>query len=345
MDMPQLSLVEKPKQMNDCQPADDPLLVLAPLPFDFVLYPYGVPVRIRTNSDLVAEAARHTWSSWTRRFDVPCVEVRCLVDLESDADVNCSAPPVIRAQGHLLTIAGASGNFACCDLSKAFSFGWITRAVAADTDYLRFYFLEAMVYCILSAKYMVFLHAACIASKGEAVLLAGDSGAGKTSLAYACALSGWTFISDDASVLWGDESNRLVLGDSRRFRFRDSAAYLFPELSGRPESRQPWRGKPTLEVLTDSINVHTAREARPRHVVFLRRHADPSRPANMIELRDSTESAARLHNNPWPAEIGTFERNNRVIRNLLKTPAYELHYCRLEDAVSLLSRFMQPECA
>jgi hypothetical protein len=331
--------------MNDQQPADDPLRVSVPMPFDFVCYPYGVPVRFRTNWDLVAEAARETWSSWSKRFDVPCVEVRCLVDLESDPDVNYSAPPVIRAQGHLLTIAGASGNFACCDLSNAFAFGWITRAVAADRDYLRFYFLEAMVYSILSAKYLVIIHAACVASKGEAILLAGDSGAGKTSLAYACALSGWTFISDDASVLWGDESNRLVLGDSRRLRFRDSAAYLFPELSGRPASREPWRGKPTLEVLTDSINIRTAREAHPRQVVFLRRHADPSHPATLIELRDVTKAAARLYNNPWPEELGNFERNNRVIHSLLKVPAYELHYCRIDDAVSLLSRFLNAECA
>jgi hypothetical protein len=265
--------------------------------------------------------------------------------MESDADNNCSAPPVLRAQGHLLTIAGSAGNFACCDLSKAFAFSWITQAVAADSDYLRFYFLEAMVYSILCTRDMVFIHAACIASRGEALLLAGDSGAGKTSLAYACAVKGWTFISDDASVLWGGESQQVVLGDSRRFRFRDSAAYLFPELSGRPESRQPWRGKPTLEVLSDSMPIRTAREARPRHVVFLRRHADPGRTARLIELRDTTEAAVRLNSNVWPEELGTFERNRLVIERLLTAPAYELHYCRIEDAVELLSRFLVAECA
>ena len=346
--MPRLSLVEKHKSeitQDPRHPAHDPIRAGVRLTYDFEVYPYGVPVRFRTNSESVAAAARQTWSGWLRRFDVSCVEVRCLVDLDSDPDESCPEPPLIRAQGHLLTMTAGVNNFACCDLSRGFAFGWITRRVAANHDYLRFFFLDGMVGPILSAKYLVFIHAACIASDGEAVLLAGDSGAGKTSLSYACARSGWTFLSDDASAIFGEGGRQVVLGDSRRFRFRDSAAALFPELKGLSEPQRQWQGKPTLEYPTCHLDIQTASEARPARVVFLKRHRDPGGKTALTTLRDMDAAVARLRNDVWPRELGMFERDTCVLRNLLKVPTYELHYCRLEDGVDLLGCFLSRECA
>ncbi len=53
---------------------------------------------------------------------------------------------------------------------------------------------------------------------------------GKSSLAYACACRGWTYVSDDASSLLRSGTERKVIGNSRLFRFRPAAVDLFPEL-------------------------------------------------------------------------------------------------------------------
>ncbi len=64
------------------------------------------------------------------------------------------------------------------------------------------------------------------------VMLCGDSGAGKTTLSYACARAGWTYICDDASYLLNSGTDRTVMGTCNQVRFRPPAVELFPELLG-----------------------------------------------------------------------------------------------------------------
>lgn len=84
------------------------------------------------------------------------------------------------------------------------SAGWI--ATAGDsveavheslwglTDALRYGMLEL---CERRLESFVTLHAAAVARRGALVLLAGESGAGKTTLTLALLDAGWTYLSDD----------------------------------------------------------------------------------------------------------------------------------------------------
>lgn len=62
------------------------------------------------------------------------------------------------------------------------------------TDALRYRMLEV---CEERLASYVTLHAAAVARDGELVLLAGESGAGKTTLTLALLDAGWTYLSDD----------------------------------------------------------------------------------------------------------------------------------------------------
>ena len=66
------------------------------------------------------------------------------------------------------------------------------------------------------------------------MLLCGDSGAGKSSLAFACALKGWTYVADDSSRLIRGQQDRVVVGNPYQMRFRESAVHLFLELRNLP---------------------------------------------------------------------------------------------------------------
>ena len=81
--------------------------------------------------------------------------------------------------------------------------------------------------------------------RNKLICLTGVSGSGKSSLAFACARAGWTFVSDDATWLPIDEP-AIAVGRPRHARFREDAPRLFPELARYAAEQRP-NGKITIE--------------------------------------------------------------------------------------------------
>jgi hypothetical protein len=211
-------------------------LTFVPLPYEREFYPYGFPLRITSNSLQVLAAAEENWGGLRRRFGTAPLNLRCLVS--ESASGSLPPPPVVRAQCNLFVSVADTENFCSCDLAAGFASAWVTQTVVAARGYFRYHILDALAYSLLDALHLVAIHAACVALHGHGVLLAGDSGVGKSSLAYACARRGWTYCSDDASSLVVRGPGHSVLGNPRVFRFRESAAALFPEFAGLEESRR-----------------------------------------------------------------------------------------------------------
>src|SRR5690242_17211748 len=145
---------------------NDPLLISADLPLAAEFYPLGFPLRLATNSADVMEAAACAWKAFPPAFAVDPMEVRVSVEPGGDAP----ATPLFRAQRHLIVISGGA-NFAVCDHTRNFAFCRLNGAAAADREFTRYYFLEAMALFTLTQLHVTPVHAACIARKGRAVML------------------------------------------------------------------------------------------------------------------------------------------------------------------------------
>ena len=316
-------------------PQRDPLLASMPLPYRADLNPYGFAVSVASNSPMVLRAARESWAGLPKRFEEPPLELRCLVSEGVAAD--CPPPPVVRAQRNLAVWAADAENYWCCDLATGFASAWVTERLAANTRYLRYHVLEAMIYSLLGSLHVVVLHAACVALNGRGVLLAGDSGAGKSSLAYACARRGWTYITDDCSSLVRRSRTRTVMGDPRLFRFRAAAGALFPEFQGIEESPHA-HGKPTIEVRTDSLPaIRTAVETRVDAVVFLNRRDGRPGQAELLALTGE-DAIKRLSGSPWPPDLSTMVERAAVLQRLTGAGAYEMRYRDLDAAADKLEQ-------
>jgi hypothetical protein len=316
-------------------PESDPLLALMPLPHRAEFYPYGFAASVVSNSAMVLEAARESWAGLPKRFAAPPLDLRCVVTHGAAAD--CPPPPVVRTQRNLIVFVADRENYWCCDLATGLGSAWVTERVAANTRYLRYHVLEAMVYCLLESLHVVALHAACVALDGRGVLLAGDSGAGKSSLAYACARRGWTYTTDDASSLVRRGRTRTVLGDPRLFRFRANAGALFPEFQGMEESPHA-HGKPTIEVRTDSLPaIRTAVESRVDAIVFLNRRDGRDGLAELIPVPED-DAMKRLSGSPWPVDLPTEGERTAVLKRLAGARAYEMRYRDLDAAADKLER-------
>jgi hypothetical protein len=318
-------------QPNQSVVPPDPLGASMALPFQHVLFPLGFPVQVRSNDQAVIRAAELSWGSFTQRFREAPIEIRFLI---SEIPTRRKPPnPAVRAQSNLVTIVADSHNFASCDLVGGFGFACLTKAAVMNRDYLRQYFLEAMAYMLLDTSRIVALHAACVGKDHQGVLLAGDSGAGKSSLAYACARRGWTYVSDDASSLVLRKPGRVVIGSPQAFRFRPSASHLFPELHGTTKARN---GKPTMEIRTEHLpHVITADECEIDYIVFLHRSEIEVDTARLAPV-SREEALRRLVQNPWPSELLILEERVAAIERLLEARCYELTYKHLHPAIDLL---------
>ena len=260
---------------------EDPLEYGVALPWTARYYPMGIPVDIETNSAAVLGVADQIWGGYASLArtaaltDAAGVTFRIAV---SDRDaVVAPFPSMPLGQGHLVTMVQGPSNFAVCDLRTSFGFARLTRDVAGDSVYFRYHFLEPAVYVMISARYLSPLHAACVEFNGRALVLCGNSGAGKTTLAYACATKGWKYLSDDATHIVRGRPDHTVAGRPLSIRFRETARNLFPELKAWTPERRP-NGKLDLEISTRDLGLATTFESKACGVVFLNRESPGGRP-------------------------------------------------------------------
>jgi hypothetical protein len=172
---------------------------------------------------------------------------------------------------------------------------------------------------------------------GQGVLLCGDSGAGKSSLSYACARAGWTYVSDDASDLLIEGSDRLVIGNCHQVRFRPSAVDLFPELEGLEVTPRAV-GKPSIELPTAPMaGIICAPTAQVDFLVFLNRRVPG--PPELVPYRKDVARYFMRQVLFGPPEI--LAAQYAALERLLTARIFELRYSDLNWAVQRLETLVR----
>lgn len=309
----------------------DPIGCDVSLPLQAVFHPLGFPVEVATNCADVLMAAEANWKLFQKAFPSPALQLRIAVS--ESQDNQRLLPPTCRGQRNLVMFVAGPQDFAVCDLTAGLASCWLTSTTVQDSAYLRYHFLDAMALLLVEALYLTPVHAACVVFQGRGVLLCGESGAGKSSLSFACARRGWTFVSDDASFLVRGRNHRVVVGNPHCLHLRESAKELFPDL--RTQSLVPrTNGELAFELPTATIPaVLTAPQAPVDFLVFLNRQ--PSGPAS---LRPYSKELARrsLEHVVCYGELEVRNAQKASLRDLLATKVLELRYSDLDRAVSLL---------
>jgi hypothetical protein len=310
----------------------DPLLCDFPLPLHRRFYPLGLPLDLFSNSEPVLDAAERSWGSFSQAFDRAAVLLQIGV---TEAEQSGSpGAPVTRARRNLICINADSDNFGVCDLRQSHGFAWVSANVGRDTPFLRYFFIEALGYVLLTAAHLAPVHAACIERDGRGILLCGDSGAGKSSLAYACARAGWGYACDDASFLLRGDDSLTVTGNPYLVRLRDSAPALFPEFKRFPVTSRP-DGKPTLEIETRTLrDVRIRCRTKISHALFLNRnHAG----APTFAPFSKDEALRRWSETLCYGDDETRSDQRRTLQKLHAVDISEFRYSDIHSAVEFLS--------
>lgn len=299
-----------------------------------MFYPLGFPTEFRTNSAEVMSQAGELWSKFEKRFDTAPIRVE--VHVVDDGGEQCPPTPVNRFMLPLLIMVGDQDNYSIANFEQSITRITISRATERHANYLQYFFLNAAPMCHIATRYATPVHAGCVSLDGCGVLLCGDSGAGKSSLSYACARAGWTYITDDATFLLGEESqageSRLVTGNSHQVRFRPSATELFPEVEGLDLTPRA-AGKPSIELLTAPMkNIVCAQTAQVDYLVFLNRRA-PGPP----ELRRYRTDVARYFlRQVLYGSAESLAMQYDAVERLLTAEIFELRYTDLNWAIDRL---------
>jgi len=296
-------------------------------------FPMGQPLELRTNSQGIAEAAAVMWSPYARTSDAKPFRIRIEVE-DHDAERQ-PVPALPEGDGNLITITHGPDNYAWVDLTKRWAFATLTRDVAADVSYVVHYFLEPLSNLLLGTVFG-YAHAAGVALDGRAALLCGESGAGKTCLAYACARAGWEFLSGDAIQI--TDGARHVRGRPYWIRFRETAQRQFPELRRFTPKRRA-NGKRDLELSTAALGIRIAHEGVPHCVVFLNREDSVRQPA-FVRMR--SEDAYTILSQPIRYGDEAYQERQRTrLRELLERPILRMTYGGLSEAEPALRRVVK----
>jgi HPr serine kinase-like protein len=316
--------------------APDPLLSEFELPLRAVYHPLGFSVEIATNSKEVLAGAEESWGHFRKIFPEPAVHLRIGV-VEGGPEM-CPPAPVCRAQLNLLARVADARNYSVSDLKRGFAFSWLTQTVVENRAYTRYHFIEGMSWDLLESLYLTSIHGACVSMGERGVLLCGDSGAGKSSLSFACARTGWTFLSDDSCCLVRRRAGRIVVGNPHQMRFRESAVELFPELK---DQRITLRadGEFAIELRPARLaEIRRTYECSIDYIVFLNR-GEPGPPSLLPFPKNKALE--------WFEQVVCYGekevRDDRKasLRNLLTAEIFELRYSDLDAAVKRLETLVR----
>ena len=287
-------------------------------------------MNLTTNSREVLEAAFESWGMWEAQFTAEPVDLRVTVQEEGDLALE----PEFRTREHLFSVVADRHNYAVMDLDRLIGHAYVSRKTAADHAWFRWYFLDTMGLFLISQRHVAAVHAACVAREGAGILLGGESYAGKSTLAWACARAGWTYVGDDSTWLTAEGTGREVLGRPHSVRFRHDAPLLFPELSGYLSRVRP-NGKLSIEVLTSEFsNIRTASRCEALALVFLDRSGRGTPGFERVPARDAVDEL--LGSTPlYRPQLR--RRHHALIKRLLRqAPAWRMRYKSLEEGIALL---------
>lgn len=283
--------------------------------------PMGETLLFQTNDLALLQAAEESFGRFASA--APSGRPPLLIRLFTHGVSDQPRPrPLYRTQRHLFYISAGAANTAVADLVKGEAFGFMSPEVAADPLYLRVTFVESLGLILLTtARSFIPLHAAAVTKNGVSFILHGRAGAGKSTLAYACARRGYRVVAEDGLLvksppegmrLWGLPWSLHLLPDAKRF---------FPELRDeqpRLQLNDEWKLELDLEKLRPGS---TATDAAPGWVLFLERNSAARgtqlEPLTLAEAQQALEVVW-----PWALEW-TGEREDGV-RQLLEHRAYRV---------------------
>jgi hypothetical protein len=296
-----------------------------PHPRATIVRGYGLmaeALRFETNDEALATAADASFG----RFPIPLDDrdplVLRLFSEPAPSGAPTLGPVAVRTAGDLYFISAGSRDLGVADIDAGVAHGFVSEVTARDAPAVRHAFIESLALSMLprGRGYLV-LHAAGVVRGDRGLVLQGPAGAGKSTLAMACARRGFGVFAEDAVFVhirsaglewWGMPWVQRLLPDARA---------LFPEIAGLPDHVRP-NGESKIEVELDIVHPgRTVPCVAPGPIVLLSR-GDGG--ATRIEAVKGAGLADALEVH-WPWDGGWSDEHEAGARSLGDHGVFRLH--------------------
>jgi hypothetical protein len=297
-----------------------------------MLYPYGFVMQVATNSERVLNLVEKMWGHFMPLFSNEPIQIN-IEAVEHGGNELPVEPSFTLRDGLMINVSDAV-NMSIGDLRRGVTHITLSPGALESPLWMQYFLVGAAPLCHIAGRYALPVHAGCVAWAGRGVLLCGESGDGKSTLSFACARAGWTYVSDDATYfVHGSKDDHLAIGNCYQIRFRPSAVTLFPEVEGR-EITPRAAGKPSIEIPIKSLpEISFSPDARIEHIIFLNRR--DHKPACLLPYdRDATREFMRR--SMFGLTEGMRQHEETMERVLADVQVWEMCYTDLDWAIERL---------
>lgn len=304
----------------------DPLWWGTDRPLQKTFVPIGTVLGVLSNSKKVLAAAEESFGPYGESEE--SIPADFSIEICSDPVHHQSAPfppASFRAMGNLFHISCGEGSFAVADLNRRHAIGFVAEEIIDDRSFFRNVFLECLFYVMAVHDRFTPVHAAAVEYQNKGILIWGEAGAGKSTLAYACAQAGFQLISDDVVHLQSDPVTGQLLGWGRPWQVRllPDTVKFFPELATevpRLRSDHQWY----LEVdLLHRLSEAPQLVCRPSVLLFLNRNT--MAPSEVVPL-DRQKAFDLLRKDIFLTEKHVLERHYSTLERLVNLDAFRISY-------------------
>lgn len=203
----------------------------------------GVRVRFEASDPAVLAAAEEAFGPLSGDGGLPedgsspRPVVRVYVQ-DGDEGPNRRARPRYRMPEPERLLVATAGSFGVAEIERKTSYAYVSPSLLADVRQFQYGILEPLTLVLVTGPNRQPLHAAVVAQGRVALLLAGPSGSGKSSLAYAAARDGLGVLSEDTACVQSEPQLR-VWTVPRPLHLLPDAVRFFPELKSRTPELLP----------------------------------------------------------------------------------------------------------
>jgi hypothetical protein len=299
-------------------PAGDPLGHTAPLDQRARFPLLGLPLEIQSNSPAVLAAAERSFGHWRALAPALIAQaapliVQLIVHAADAAPTPGSNVEFVQRVYGAWFVAAGGANLLTAQLDRGVALAFVTPELVADDQQFRYHVLECLSLLLASRRDRTPVHAGAVVWDDRAVLLVGQSTAGKSTLCYACLCDGLQLLAEDVVYVGLNDGLRLW-GNADRIHLLPDARDRFSELADYQPHIQA-NGKQKLAIEVSAFG----RDAR--------RHSVEQATVCLLERHDGWESALM--------PVAPQRAIDALSRNL--EPGFDLHQRAAEVAGALVA--------